>query len=110
MRFSSCYLPRRRCCLGKPSVGSPHGARYDQVLQGDGLKTISHLLQLLCGDANGTVDWNARTGKECGEQIALIAFGIGQETSRVDGAAALASDDEGKALAGVLVPILKAGA
>jgi hypothetical protein len=25
----------------------------------------------------------------------LIAFGIGQETSRVDGAAALAGDDEG---------------
>ena len=58
----------------------------------------------------GRSSWNAGTGEERGEQVALIAFGVGQETSRVDRAAALARDDEGKVFAGVLVAVLKAGA
>jgi len=49
-------------------------------------------------------------GEERGEQVALIAFGIGQETSRVDGTAALARDDKGKVFAGVFVAVLKTGA
>src|SRR4051794_25552407 len=62
------------------------------------------------GDANGTVHWNAGTREECGQEVALIAFRIRQENSRLDRATALARDDEGKVLPGVLVPVLKAGA
>jgi hypothetical protein len=36
MRFSAWCLPGRLCCFGKPGVGSPHQARHNQVLQGDG--------------------------------------------------------------------------
>jgi hypothetical protein len=40
----------------------------------------------------------------------LIAFAIVQEVSPIERTAALSRDDEGKVFAGVLVPILKAGA
>ncbi len=43
-------------------------------------------------------------------EIALIAFGIGKESSCVYGAATFARDNEGKVFAGVFVPVLKTGA
>ena len=81
-----------------------------RISAGDRLEIPGHLLELLGGDADGAVHWNAGTSQERGEQVALIAFGIGQESARVDGAAALACDDEGKVFAGVLVSVFQAGA
>ena len=48
--------------------------------------------------------------EERAEQIALVAFDVRQETAGFERAAALAGDDEGQVLAGVLVAVLKAGA
>ena len=44
------------------------------------------------------------TGEERGEQVPLIACAIGQETSRVVGAAALARDDEREVLCSCSLP------
>src|SRR6266481_1350720 len=85
-------------------------ARKNCAWYAAGLETGHHLLQLPGCDANGTIHWDAGTGEERAEQVALVAFGISQKSSRVDRTTALARDDEGKVFAGVLVPVLKARA
>ena len=74
------------------------------------LEIVGHLLDLFGRDADGAVERNAGAGEQRGEQVALIALGVGQEASRVDRAAAFAGDDEGQVFAGVLVAVLEAGA
>lgn len=53
-------------------------------LNSRGLKTGGHLFQLFGRDPNGTILRNAGTCEESCEQVALVSFGIGQESSGVD--------------------------
>src|SRR5947208_3381193 len=105
----SVPVPPRR--TDAHSINVKPVSRFDPTYSGTSpdLESVDHLLQLLGGDANGAVHGNAGTGEERGEQVALIAFGTGQESSRVDGSAAFARDDEGKVFAGLLVPVLETG-
>ena len=65
---------------------------------------------LLGGDADGAVEGDAGAGEESGEEVALIAFDVGEEAAGVEGAAAFAGDDEGEVVAAVGVAVFEAGA
>src|SRR5437870_5591293 len=65
------------------------------------LESVGHLFDMLGRDADGPIKRDARAGQDRGEQVALIAFGVRQEASRVDRAAAFAGDDKGEVFAGV---------
>src|SRR6185437_1715972 len=71
---------------------------------------VHHLLDLLRRDPDGTVQRDAGAGEESGEEVALVALDVGQETAGLDRAAATAGDDERKIRAGVFVAVLETGA
>src|SRR5262245_60725297 len=58
----------------------------------------AHLFQWFGGDPNRTVHRNAGTGKNSGEQVALVSAGFWQETTRMKGTASPACQDEGQVL------------
>ena len=50
---------------------------------------------LLGGDADGAIQWDADAVQQRGEQVGLVALDAGEETSGLEGAAAFAGKDEG---------------
>src|SRR5688572_15923253 len=77
--------PQGRCIPPLPLLWSAH-----QDLGGTPTRLRHHLLELLGRDPNGTVQRDASTGEDGGEQVALVAFRIRQETSRLDRSASAA--------------------
>ena len=59
---------------------------------------MGHLIDLFGRNADGLIEWDARAVYDRGQQVALVAFRVGQQASRVDRAAAFAGDDEGMML------------
>jgi len=47
---------------------------------------------LFGGDADGAIQWDADAVQQRGEQVGLVALDAGEETSGLEGAAALSSD------------------
>ena len=80
------------------------------ILSQSGLDIGGHLRKLLGRNTNGTVQFNSGTRKQGGKQVALIAFGISQESSRVDRAASASGDDERQVSPRVIAPVFKTGA
>jgi len=64
-------------------------------------------IDLLGGNANRAVEWDACAGKQGREQISLIALDIGKKTSRFDGAPTFACDNEREVFALVLVAVFE---
>lgn len=64
---------------------------------------------LFGGDADGAVEGNSGTREKSGEEVTLIAFGVGEETAGVEGASAFSGEDEGKVVAAVFVAVFEAG-
>src|SRR5215467_41400 len=97
--------------LGPYEILEPVGARgMGAVTRGVDSWLSLNFLELLRREPNRAVDRNAGTGEQGSQQISLISLGIRQKTSRFDRTAAPARNHKGKILAGMLIPILEAGA
>src|SRR4051812_46142043 len=96
---SRLYTPERELAYVPPSTLT--GAPFTSAFAGSG----DHLFQLLRRNADRPIQRNAGAPEQRGEQVALIAFDIGQEAARVQGAAAATGDDEGEVFPGVFVAV-----
>ena len=67
-----------------------------------------HFGDLLGRDADPAVQRDAGAGEQRGEQVALVACDVRQETSGVDGPAAFSGYDEGEVVAPVLIAVFQA--
>ncbi len=66
-------------------------------------------IDLLRCDADRAVHGDAGAREQRGEQVALIALDVGQESTGLDRTASLASDDEWQVLTRVPVAVFKTG-